>query len=402
MTALEMERDPAERADAPAAVGAAHPGRRSPWGRALVAGAVAYGVSRVLVLVGALVAVRRSGSGDVTDALTVWDGQWYLSVVRDGYPADVPAGIDSVGLWPEARVGFFPLYPALVRLADPCIPGGAAVAALAVNLVVGALVVYLVGLLARAWFGVDAARRSMVLVALVPASAVLSLAYSEAAMMALAAACLLALHRRQWWLAGAAAALATAARPNGLAVVLACLVAAGLAIHERREWRALVAPALAPLGFVAFHAYLAVRTGEAGVWFRVQRLVWEEHLTFGASTAWDVRHALLGPDRTLDQGLTALTVVVAVVLVAAARKVRLPAPAAAYSAAVLVLMVSTSTVTARPRFLYTAFPLLIALAAWWPDDGHPASRRAWRALVGGSGVGLVLLTAAFGAYDAVP
>lgn len=399
MTALEIHRDPAEVQDATAT---ADGDGRSSWGRALRAGAVAYVVSRLLVLLGATLASRRSGTGSVVDALTVWDGQWYLSVVRDGYPADVPAGIDSVGLWPEARVGFFPLYPALVRLADPCVPGGAAVAALVVNLVLGGLVVYLVGLLARAWFGVDAARRSMMLVALVPASAVLSLAYSEAAMLALAAGCLLALHRRQWWLAGMAGAVATAARPNGLAVVAACLVAAGLAIHERREWRALVAPALAPAGFVAFHTYLAVRTGEAGVWFRVQRLVWEEHLTFGASTAWDVRHALLGPDRTLDQVLTTLTVVVALALVAAARKVRLPAPAVAYSAAVLVLMVLTSTVTARPRFLYTAFPLLIALAACWPDDGRPAARQAWQALLAVSGIGLVLLTAAFGTYDAVP
>ena len=115
-----------------------------------------------------------------------------------------------------------------------------------------------------------------------------------------------------------------------------------------------------------------------------------------------MRHALLGPDRTLDQVLTTLTVVMALALVAAARKVRLPAPAVAYSAAVLVLMVLTSTVTARPRFLYTAFPLLIALAAWWPDDGRPAARRAWQALVAVSGIGLVLLTAAFGTYDAVP
>lgn len=401
MTALEIERDPAEVPDATVATASAG-AERSSWRRALRAGAIAYVVSRLLVMVGAVVASRRPGTGDVTDALTVWDGQWYLSVVRHGYPADVPAGIDSVGLWPEARVGFFPLYPALVRLADPCVPGGAAVAALAVNVVLGGVVIYLVGLLARAWFGVEVARRSMVLAALVPASAVLSLAYSEAAMIALAAGCLLALHRRQWWLAGVAGALATAARPNGLAVVAACVVAAALAVHERREWRALAAPAFAPLGLLAFHAYLTLRTGEAGVWFRVQRLVWEEHLTFGASTAWDVRHALLGPDRTLDQVLTALTMVVAIALVAAARKVRLPAPAAAYSAAVLVLMVLTSTVTARPRFLYTAFPLLIAFAAWWPLEGRPGARRAWQALVGLSGLGLVLLTAAFGTYDAVP
>jgi hypothetical protein len=375
---------------------------RDGWHRALVLGATAYVVSRVLVLAGAGLASARSATGGLTDVLTAWDGQWYLQVVRDGYPSRVPAGIDSVGRWDEARVGFFPLYPLLVDVADRCLPGHEVVAALMVNLVLGAAFVALVGLLAKAWFGVGAARRAMVLTAFLPGSFVLSFAYSEALLLVLAAASLLALHRRQWILAGMTAALATATRPNGLAVVAACGVAAIVAVQERREWRSLVAPALAPLGFVAFHLYLRLQTGESGVWFRVQRLVWEEHLTFGGSTAWEMRHFLTDPGRTVDQFLTTVTVLAAIALVAVARKVRVPRPAAAYVATVLVLMVLTSTVTARPRFLYTAFPLIIALAAWWPWSGRPLARRAWQVLVLASGVGLVAVTALYGAYDAVP
>lgn len=397
MTAFDTERG----GPAPTTAAGADPDRER-WRRALVAGGVAYAASRLLVLLGAAIASARAATGGVAGALTVWDGEWYLAVVRHGYPDHVPAGIDSVGRWEEARVGFFPLYPALVRLADPCLPGDDVAAALVVNLVLGAAFVVLVGALARTWFGVDAARRAMVLVALLPASAVLSLAYSEALLLVLVAACLLALTRRQWALAGVVAALATAARPNGLAVVAACAVAAWPAVRARREWRALLAPALAPLGFVAFHAYLWWRTGESGVWFRVQREVWEEHLTFGASTAWDVRHFVLDADRNLDQLLTTLTVAAAVALVVVARRVRLPHPAVAYSVAVVGLMVMTSTVTARPRFLYTAFPLVIALAAWWPDERRPAARHAWRALVSASAVGLVALTALYGTYDVVP
>lgn len=371
------------------------------WRRALVVGGVAYLASRVLVLVGAAIAAARSSTGGVLDALTVWDGEWYLSIVRDGYPSSVPADISSVGRWSEARVGFFPLYPLLVRFVDPCLPGGERVAAVVVNLLLGAALVLVVGLLARAWFGVRAAERAMVLVALLPGSFVLSFAYSEALLLVLAAGALLAIHRRAWLSAGVLAALATATRPNGVAIAAACVLAAVVAIRERREWRALVAPALAPLGLVAFHLYLGLRTGEQGVWFRVQRLVWEEHLTFGASTAWDLRHLLAGPDRTVDHLLTTLTVVAAVALVAAARKVRLPSPAWAYSIVVLVLMVLTSTVTARPRFLYTAFPLVVALAAWWPHD-TTRWQRGWQVLVVASGVGLVAVTALYGAYDAVP
>ena len=58
-----------------------------------------------------------------------------------------------MGRWDEARVGFFPLYPLLVDVADRCLPGHEVVAALMVNLVLGAAFVALVGLLAKAWFG---------------------------------------------------------------------------------------------------------------------------------------------------------------------------------------------------------------------------------------------------------
>ena len=63
-----------------------------------------------------------------------------------------------------------------------------------------------------------------------------------------------------------------------------------------------------------------------------------------------------------------------VIAVWAVRRHRLPLPHIAYSATVLFLMLLPATVTARPRFLFTAFPLLIPAArvlrddedTWWP------------------------------------
>jgi len=408
MTAVDIVRgasapaDPADPADP-----AGEPTRTDGWRRALLHGFVAYVVSRVLVLAGASLAAAERGQGETgVDALAAvlrsWDGEWYLSVVRDGYPSHIPAGIDSVGRWDEARVGFFPLYPLLVRAADRVLPGDALLAALVVGLVLGAGVVYLVGLLARDWFDTTAARRAMVLTAILPASVVLTFVYSEGLLMALAAGCLLALRRRHWWLAGVLAALATATRPNGLALVIACAVAALEAVRLRREWRALVAPILAPIGFIGFHAYLRLHTGEDWVWFRVQRLVWEEHLTFGASTAWQVRRLLTDPGRSWEDVLATATVVAAIALLALAWRMRLSWAGLAYSAVILRLMVLPSTVTARPRFLYTAFPLIIALAAWWPDEERAWSRRGWRLLLVTSGLALAGVTMLYGSYDVVP
>ena len=77
----------------------------------------------------------------------------------------------------------------------------------------------LVGLLARRVFSASVAARAMVLFAVFPGSFVLSFAYSEAPFIVFAASCLLLLLDEQWLLAGLAAALATATRPNGVAIV---------------------------------------------------------------------------------------------------------------------------------------------------------------------------------------
>ena len=61
------------------------------------------------------------------------------------------------------------------------------------------------------------------------------------ALIVCAAACLLFLQREQWVLAGVAAAIGTATRPNGIAIVAACVVAAAIAIYTQRQWRSLVA-----------------------------------------------------------------------------------------------------------------------------------------------------------------
>ena len=77
----------------------------------------------------------------------------------------------------------------------------------------------------------------------------------------------------------------------------------------------------------------------------------------------------------------------------------LPWPIVAYIAGVLVLMLAPSTVTARPRFLYTAFPLLISAAAWFEYEDH---RGWWTWTVAACCAGLVGLTGLYGVLGAIP
>ena len=64
----------------------------------------------------------------------------------------------------------------------------------------------------------------------------------------------------------------------------------------------------------------------------------------------------------------------------------------------VVEMLLPSTVTARPRFLFTAFPLFIAAAVWFERN----KRDWWPYVIGACSAGLVGLTALYGVLGAIP
>lgn len=383
----------------------------------------AYIVSRCCVLVGAAVVAAElrvdanlneerglpfgdphatatvgSATRPILDVLTSWDGLWYMDIVRNGYPTSVPP--DVTYHVDEARAAFFPLFPLLGRWFDVVLPGGDSFAVLTMNTILGLIAVVLIGLLAQRLYGERVGRRAATLAAIFPGSFVLSFAYSEALMIVLAAACLWCLVEREWVAAGVFAALATATRPNGLALVVACGVAAVLAIRERRDWQALVSVALAPIGFITFQIWLGQHTGEAGVWFRVQREAWGEGASFGWTALQNTVEAIARPLTSPTDTITAIAVAATVALVWMSWRAKLPWVLTVYSWCVLALMLAPATVTARPRFLYTAFPLLIGAAKWY--ERRRNDEMLWPMTMAVSGAGLAALTGLYGVFGAIP
>jgi hypothetical protein len=340
--------------------------------------------------------VPKSAVSPILDVLSSWDGIWYLRIVRSGYPHFVQQHITySV---PDARVAFFPIFPMLVRAVDTVVPGGDTIAALFTNFVLGAIAIFLLGVLAREVYGEQVAAKAMVLGAIFPGSFVLSFAYAEALMLVLAMACLWCLMKQRWIGAGLLAALATATRPNGLALVLACAVAAVIAIRRERAWMSLAAPLLAPLGFIAFQLWLDHHTGESGVWFRVQSEAWGESASWGLTAIRKSFQAFASPLTSPTNILTAASVVTMVAMIYFARRKVLPPPMVAYCVGILALMLLPNTVTARPRFLYSALPLFISAAAFL----HSVRRDWWPYVIGACSAGLVILTALYGVVGAIP
>ena len=261
----------------------------------------------------------------------------------------------------QSSIAFFPLYPLLVRGLDRVLPGGADVAGAVLALLIGAAATVVVWMVAGKLADRRVADRAAVLFAFSPGAFVLSLVYAEGLLVLLSAACLLALLERRWLLAGVLAALAGATRPNATAAMLACAWAAGVAIWKDREWRAAIAPALAPIGMLAFFVFLWWHTGETLIWFRVESQGWGEQIDFGRSNIGVFADLFTRPLHNPNHLVLAASMVAAVVLMVILVRAKLPAILNVYALSGLGLVLA-SHINARPRFIFVAFPVVIALA----------------------------------------
>ena len=385
------------------------PPSTDPWGRTLRKAGIVYLLSRLFVVMGAAIAVAAQAVTDRTDEiepsnglsglaaiLDSWDGHWYLDVVRDGYPHHIMPNVTY--FVSDARAAFFPMYPRLVHYVDMVIPGGPVSVALAINFILGGCFIFLAGYLCRGLFDIKTAEKAMILIALFPGSFVLSMAYSEALMLTIAALCFIALRDKHWLWAGVLAAMATATRPNGVALVAACAVASLLAIRRDRDWSSLIAPVLSPFGFIGFMWFLRMHTGENGAWFRVQREAWQEGTSFGATAVQRTIDFFIHPVSSPTSVLTAASVGAMLLALYMGRKYRINLVYWSYSAVVLVLMLIPATVTARPRFLFTAFPLFFPVARALRDDED----KWWPLVVVVMIGGLITVMGIYGVRGAIP
>ncbi|UUU41224.1 hypothetical protein [Streptomyces sp. NBC_00162] len=341
--------------------------------------AVRSAAPATVIALGVFAAVRGAGVLVLTlgswwagkDPLRVlgksWDSVWYLGIAANGYGrtqmwADPVTGTGFI----QSDYAFFPLYPTLIRLVGAVLPGGLIPAGILVAWIcaaVAAVGVYRIG----EW--VIGPRAGLLLVGLwaaLPHAVVLSLAYTEALLAALAAWALYALMRGRWLWAAGLAVLAGLTRPTGLAVAAAVSV---MALHEilSRRSRApevWVAGLLAPAGWATYVLAVGVRVRDPlGGYFTVQRR-WGSRFDFGAG-------ALRSAERVLTGGHVPLATTVTVVLLAAAGLLamllvldRTPLPLLAYTAILLVIAYGgAGFFESKPRFLLPAFPLLLPVAA---------------------------------------
>jgi len=310
----------------------------------------------------------------VRSMIQTWDSVWYLQAAQHGWPEKVPFAGGHVA---QSTIAFFPAFPLAIR-------GTAAVTGLSyldagyvVELLAQAVMVVLLWKLTERIWDRQAADRATVLFCVFPGAFIFSLLYSEPLFFVFAILCLYALLDGQWLLAGAAAGLGTAVTPNAVVLVVCCGWASGVAIATRREWKSLCAPVLAPAGIVAYLSYLWASTGSVRAWTNTESEAWGQHTHLLA--LWNLVDFEIHNPGHIDVEVnligTAFVIVAFVVLICTrppekADQLGWWALLAIFSAGIVLLPVTSPLLGLRPRFVLSAFPLIMVVAYRVKNQGY--------------------------------
>ncbi len=351
--------------------------------------------------------------GAVGDALVApfarWDSVWFLTIAGSGYGGG-------------AGEAFFPLYPALVKVAGAPLGSALVGGALASTALLGVALVLLHRLVALD-HGRAVARNAVAVTALFPMAFFFSAVYSESLFLALSVGAVYAARRRHWAWAGALGALAASTRSAGvlLLVPLAVIYLWDTARPTLRARRPLRRDALwlglVPLGLAAYCGLLALAGHDPLAPFDAQE-AWFRAFAGPFVGAWDGAVAAFEGVRQLASGsrepvlftaaggdpfvvarhnieLFAWLLLAVPAVVGVLR--RLPAAYGAYVLAALALPLSypvgPQPLMSLPRFIAVLFPLAIWLALWMTG-------RAWRErlVLGAFAAGLAVYTGLFATW----
>ncbi|MFE0389153.1 hypothetical protein ACFW1F_34565 [Streptomyces bungoensis] len=315
---------------------------------------------------------RFGGGAHAWDVLGTWDGWWYQQIALHGYdPKLVPVpGATGMITLEGNSAAFFPLYPALMRMASEVTGLGPYGAGLLVSVLASfaaALGVHAVA----AWFGGPRAGLAAAgLWAVWPGSGVEWAVYSDSLYVALAAWACHSVMTRRWLTAGVLTFAAGLGRPTAAALIAALAVAVLSALRDRRDGtlRPLLALVLAPLGLLGYLGWVGHRMGDWGGYFTLQSGAWAHEFDYGKQTLDVLTSVPVGHNGYLFPCPFADVVGVGVVLLALVLlplllRLRPPAVLVVHTVLTLALVLGSQQIFANvSRYLLPCFPLFVPLA----------------------------------------
>ena len=192
----------------------------------------AFVVSKCLVLLAWLLSKLFSGTFDSPNGerfdrgLMAWDGDWYASIVTNGYDDVLVEGIR-----------FFPGYIFAGRFFNSFIPGSAAVSLILIANIASLITLMAIKKLVLIEKGSEElAKRSVWLLSVFPSAFVLTWAYAESLFLALSIFCFVALRKEQWKIVIFCSFAAALVRPTGLLLTIPifCAIWESWKINQRK------------------------------------------------------------------------------------------------------------------------------------------------------------------------
>jgi hypothetical protein len=334
-------------------------------------------------------------STKLAETFAAWDSGWYFDIAQRGYYWS-PSG--------QSSLAFFPLYPMLMRaLAWPFGGSDRALWTAGIALSYACLFLGLTVLhrLSETTLGDrEAARRTVLYVAVFPFAYFFTQVYTESLFLLTSVSAVAAAAASRWGWAGLLGALAALTRPNGVlvAVPLGLLALAGrprLAELARRA----AALALVPLGLAAFCAFSWRLSGDPLGWLHAQarwgytvgNRPWVELMRLVDGLE---RHGLYGyffSDPLAPYYFVHGAVALAFVALTPSVFTRVGPALGAYVAVSLYVPLTGNALEGIGRYAATLFPAFMLL-------GTIRSRRVHEAILIGSALLLSLLASLFAGF----
>ena len=329
-------------------------------------------------------------SNPALDGWARWDSAHYIAVARYGYG-------NAASPSPDGGVGFFPLYPMMIRLIGKLTGqadsnAGLAVIGLFLSAIffLGATVFF--AQLARESLDLDGARFAVALFLVAPFAFFYTAVYTESLFVLEVLAAIWFARREQWWKAALVAALASATRLVGLAVIAGVLWAAykkGVRIGQ------LIPLALVgSSGIVIFFFALWIKVDDFFAYFNTQAQWggWSDHVWYYVELFLKhPREALQGDPRHLI--IIGNVVLALLCLTLVPTMFRRLDPATAMISALLVVGQFLITWVSLGRYLLPAVGVYLAAALLLGGERKYALRQAILAMSLIAMTGLTLLFA---------
>jgi hypothetical protein len=201
----------------------------------------------------------------------VWDSSWYINVAKHGYTNN-PIELPKASCCGQRNLGFFPLYPVLIKLLTFLVRGYF-ISGLIISNISLLLSSYILYKLASTKNNKQKALDTAIFLFLFPTSFVLSGALSESLFLALLSLCFLFALKRKWGLVGITGFLLCLTRPLGILVFFPMLYEYLQSINFKlkKTYPSLLYLLLLPLGLLSFAFYTYIHFGDFLAYYHSQK-----------------------------------------------------------------------------------------------------------------------------------